>query len=125
MSQKTNLPSDKLAITILGNIYETNASIGKFIDFSKNQAFYSSGMYSSITDSTTLDVIDIMSALYAFFPEIKKDTRVSNLLELKPNEFSSVIEEMDSKFFPWYSEWKKQFQSAKKVEKKETKTQGE
>ena len=117
--QQKNIPSDKLTITVLNNSYTTEISIGKITDFAKNKALYSQGMYNSITDGTALDIIDIVSALHAFFPEIKKDLKVSDFNDLKPNEFSQVINEMDSKFFPWYTQWIKQFQSAKKVEKKE------
>lgn len=114
-----NTPSDQLSIVIKQNTYTTNISIGKIIDFSKNKAFYSGGMYNTISDNTALDTIDVISALYAFFPDIQKDLKVKDILDLKPNEFNEIISEMDKKFFSWYGEWIKQFQGAKKEEKKQ------
>lgn len=119
--QQQSMPPDKLTITILGNSYTTEVSVGKTVDFAKNKALYSQGMYNSITDGIALDIIDIISALHAFFPEIKKDLKVQDFGDLKPNEFSQVIDVMNDEFFPWYSEWAKRFQNAKKAEKKQDK----
>lgn len=117
--QDKKLPSDKLSIIIFDNTYETVMTAGKIIDYEKNKVFYSSTLYDSISNGFALDMIDVISALYAFFPQVKDEMKIEHLRDLKLTEMKKLIDEFVDKFFPWYQEWMGVFKQAQKVEKKE------
>jgi hypothetical protein len=112
-------PSETFSVTIQGNTYETSITMGKMRDFELNKITLSSGFYSSIQDVTTLNTIDSLSAIYAFFPDVKKDAKVTDPSDLKPNEMKEIFQVMEG-FFKWYMDWKKFMSEPSKVEEKKS-----
>ena len=112
-------PSEEISVTIQGNSYKTSITMGKMRDFELNKITLSSGFYSSISDLITLNSIDVLSAIYAFFPEVKKDSKVKDPSDLRPTEIKDLFESMQS-FFKWYKEWKEFMVTPTKVDELES-----
>jgi hypothetical protein len=114
----STIPNKTFSLTIQGNNYSTKITQGKMIDFELNKITLSKGFYDSIRDIQTLNLIDAISALYAFFPEIKKDSKLDTIMDLEPTETKELMTAIEP-FFAWYIEWKKFMSEPSKVEEKE------
>ena len=125
----SKIPLKTFKITLQGNTYETKITQGKIIDYELNKVSFSNGFYSSITDIQTLNMIDCMSALYAFFPETRKKTEKGEGLvyirDLEPEQTKEIFSVMNP-FFEWYVSWKKFMSDTEKEEEiKEEKSSNE
>ena len=120
-----NTPTEKIAIKLQGNSYETEFTVGKVIDSEKYRAFYSGGFYKTFNSNLALDLVDIISYLRAFFPQAEEDLKVKSFLDLKPIQIKEIRKQMTEKFFPWYQDWVKQMQEIEKVELKEDKKEND
>jgi len=111
----SEIPNKTFSITVQDNSYSTKITQGKIIDFELNKITLSKGFYDSIRDITTLNLLDVMSALYAFFPEIKKNKKLDDIMDLEPTETKELLDIMEP-FFEWYMSWKKFMSEPSKVE---------
>ena len=112
------IPQKEYSITIQGNKYTTKITQGKIIDLELNKITLSKGFYDSIRDIQALNLIDAVAALYAFFPEIKENSKLSDIMELEPTETKDLMKVMEG-FYKWYMEWKKFMDTPDKVGEKE------
>jgi recombinational DNA repair protein (RecF pathway) len=108
------IPNKTFTINLQSNSYTTKITQGKIIDLELNKVTFSNGFYNSIPDGSVLDSIDYMSALYAFYPEVKKDAKI-DIRELEPEQMKEISTEM-KKFYKWYFDWKKFMNEPEKEE---------
>lgn len=110
-------PSRFFQITLKGNQYQTSLTNRNIINWGKNKTIFSEGIYSSIPDATSKNTIDLISALYAFFPDVKKDMTI-DVFDMHISDTKEIMEAMNP-FFEWYIEWQDYLSDVKEEERVE------
>jgi len=84
---------------------------GQLIEIETMKVSVSNGMYNGLVASRTksaniaLDLIDSVCTFVVLIPEIRKNMRFDNILEIDPIEAQELVVIYKKVYFPWFAEW--------------------